>query len=361
MLENGELVEFAAIVRIPLGPVETCSVSNRVRISSVDGGPDLSFQHESSSALKLQDHYLGDGKYVCLSQATGEPEPPVATPEGEESNLTITKTAGASQATATGQNSKFTITVTNQGPGIFNSPIEVRDTLFDGAIVEPSNGSWSAPWVCEGQSAVGHPEQGICKHPQVALDPGESVVLELEIEAPNSFIAPSGSQVKCGYTNKAEILRPSGGSPKNANAADDTASAEVKFAPFEKHGKKFCEPGLTSDPGRERNLTITKTAGACDVTPGGQNCPFTITVTNAGPGVHNGEIELRDTLFDGAIVEPSNGSWSPPWVCEGQSAVGHPEQGICTHPRSSSIRARVSSSSSRSRRRTASLHLRVPR
>jgi len=335
-LAKGESVEFAATVRVPLGPVETCTVTNRARITALDGGPNLSpGSHESSATLKMFPYVPAgypDVPAACLLSQTGETGLPLATPEGKESNLSITKTASASQVTATGQSSKFTITVTNQGPGVFNAPIEVRDTLFDGQIVEPSNGSWPLPWVCEGEGANGHPEQGICKHPQIALDPGESVVLELEIEAPNSFIAPSGSQVKCGYKNKAEILRPAPGSPKNNDASDDVAFADVKFAPFELHGKKFCEPGLTSDPGRDRNLTITKTVGACDGTASGQNCPFTITVTNAGPGVHNGPIELRDTLFDGQIVEPSNGSWSFPWVCEGQSAFGHPEQGICTHP-----------------------------
>ncbi len=269
---------------------------------------------------------------ICLLSDVGEPEPPLATPEGKESNLTIAKTVAASEVTASGQSTKFTITVTNEGPGVFNAPIEIRDTLFDGAIVEPSNGSWSAPWVCEGQSAVGHPEQGICAHPPIELDPGESVVLELEIEAPNSFIAPSGTQVKCGYENKAEVLRPAPGSPKNADAGDDVAFADVKFAPFEMHGKKFCDLGLTTPERPKTNLTIAKTVGACATTPAGQNCPFAITVTNAGPNAYSGAIEIRDTLFDGAIVEPSNGSWSAPWTCEGQSAAGHPEQGICTHP-----------------------------
>jgi hypothetical protein len=39
-----------------------------------------------------------------------------------------------------------------------------------------------------------------------------------------------------------------GGSPQNTNAGDDTATAEAKFAPFEKHGQKFCELGLTTPP-----------------------------------------------------------------------------------------------------------------
>jgi hypothetical protein len=172
----------------------------------------------------------------------------LTTPERPETNLAIAKTASGCDATVAGQNCGFTITVTNAGLNVYHGPIEIRDTLFDGQIVEPSNGSWSAPWNCEGQSAAGHPEQGICTHPPVMLDPGESVVLNLEIEAPNSFVAPSGSQVKCGYANKAEILDPAGGSAGNTNAGDDTAFAEAEFEPFEKHGTTFCGLGLTTPP-----------------------------------------------------------------------------------------------------------------
>lgn len=330
-------VEIPVTVRIPVAPVAKCEITNNALIIKAPGGTPLnSFAGDDTSSAKAQLVTvvpLDGGQPICVAAAVHQSEPPLTAPKAKESNLAISKTAAATQATATGQNTKFTITVTNEGPDVFNAPIEVRDTLFDGAIVEPSNGSWSAPWVCEGQSAMGHPEQGICTHPPVELDPGESVVLELTIEAPNSFVAPSGSQVKCGYNNKAEITRPAGGSPKNVDAADDTAFAEVKFAPFEMHGTKFCEFGLTTPPDRtETNLAIAKTAGACAATAGGQNCPFTITVTNAGSEAHNGPIEIRDTLFGGAIVEPSSGSWSDPWVCEGQSALGHPEQGLCTHP-----------------------------
>src|SRR5262249_34922440 len=155
---------------------------------------------------------------------------------------------------------------------------------------------------CEGQSAAGHPEQGICTHPPVKLDPGDNVVLNLKIEAPDSFVAPAGSQVKCGYKNKAEILDPAGGSAGNTNAGDETALVKANFPTYEKQGRMLCAPPT--------NLTIAKTAGACASTASGQNCSFTITVTNKGPNIYNGPIEIRDTLFDGAKVEPSNGSFS---------------------------------------------------
>ena len=249
-LSHLESAEILATVKVPVASPGQCEITNNALITKAPGGTLInSFAGDDmSSATATFSPLFVDGQFICLAPAMGEPEPPLKTPEGKETNLTITKTAGPSQATATGQNTTFTITVTNKGPGVYNGPIVVRDTLFDGATVEPSNGSWSAPWVCEGQAAAGHPEQGICTHPAVELDPGESVVLTLEIEAPNSFVAPTGSQVTCGYENKVEILKPAGGIPQNTNAGDDMATAEVKFAPFEKHGQKFCELGLTTPP-----------------------------------------------------------------------------------------------------------------
>ncbi len=267
-LAHMESVEIVATVKVPVAPTPSCAVTNNAQIVKAPGGTLLnSFAGDDFSSATTQFSPvlpLDGSPAICASPAIGEPMPPLTTPPGKETNLTIEKSAGPSQATATGQNTVFTITVTNQGPGAYNGPIEVRDTLFDGTTVEPSNGSWSAPWVCEGQGASGHPEQGICTHPAVALDAGKSIVLTLEIEAPNSFVAPTGSQATCGYENKVEILKPAGGTPQNTNAGDDTATAKVKFAPFEKHGQKFCEPGLTTTPPScPQGWSSTPVAGKC--------------------------------------------------------------------------------------------------
>lgn len=261
--------EITATVKVPVAPVAKCEIKNNATIVKAPGGTLLnSFAGDDASSAKAKlaaVFPLNGDPPICLAASMQQPEkPPLTAPRNKESNLTIAKTAAASTATASGQNTKFTITVTNEGPGVFKAPIEIKDTLFDGQIVEPSNGSWSAPWTCEGQSAVGHPEQGICTHPEIELDPGEGVDLNIEIEAPNSFVAPSGSQVKCGWKNKVEITRPAGGSPKNTNAGDDTAFAEAKFAPFEKHGTTFCGLGLTTPPAAcPQGWSKTPVAGKC--------------------------------------------------------------------------------------------------
>ncbi len=251
-LAPGATVEIPATVKVPVGPVAQCSIKNNAQIITAPPGSLLNvFNNDdlaSATAQFAPVFPLGGDPAICLSPAMGKPEPPLVSPKKEDTNLTITKTAGPSTKTPTGQNTLFTIKVTNAGEGVHSGPLEVLDTLFDGSPVEPSNGSWSGLWVCEGQSAAGHPEQGLCTHPAIELDPGESVTLDLEIEAPNSYVAPSGSQVKCGYKNKVEILEPAGGSPQNTNAGDDTAFAEAHFEPFEMHGTKFCELGLTTPP-----------------------------------------------------------------------------------------------------------------
>lgn len=244
----GESVDITATVKVPLAPTGQCQIKNSVTLlvpaagssQNTFGGDDA-----SSAMAQLAPVFPMNGNPYCVAPMVHEPGDDLTSPEAGETNLAITKTAGASTRTATGQNTPFVITVTNTGPGVYSGPIVVRETL----PVEPSNGSWSAPWACEGQLAVGHPEQGLCAHPPVTLQPGESVTLNMEMEMPNSYVAPSGSDVRCGYTNHVEIVEAEGGSPRNTNVVDDTATAEVVFEPFEMHGQKFCGiDDLTTPP-----------------------------------------------------------------------------------------------------------------
>lgn len=255
-LSFGQSAEILATVKVPIGPTQQCSIKNTATIFMAPAGSTQNTfggDDTSSATAQFQPVFPLNGQPYCLSPGMG----------GGDTNLSISKTAGASSKTATGQNTPFVITVTNTGPGVYNGPIVVRETL----PVEPSNGSWSDPWTCEGQSAMGHPEQGLCTHPATTLQPGESVVLTMEMEMPDSYVAPSGSNVTCGYTNQVEIVEAAGGTPQNTNVGDDTASAEVHFAPFEKHGKTFCGiDGLTTPPppaSCPQGWSSTPVAGKC--------------------------------------------------------------------------------------------------
>ena len=238
-LAGGDSVEFMVIVKVPLAPDAKCWVRNQAIIWKAPGETaqnTFSGDDKSTADAQFEPVFPLDGAPYCLSPIVHEPDDDLTSPDERKTNLAITKTAGASATTAAGQTTPFVITVTNTGPGVFNGPIVVRETL----PAEPQNASWSAPWTCEGQTMSGQPNDALCSHPVVELKPNESVTLNLEVEIPNSFIAPSASDVSCGYTNKVAIEVAASGTPQNTNAADDTATAEVAFASFEKHGQTFC-------------------------------------------------------------------------------------------------------------------------
>lgn len=238
-LAGGDSVEFMATVKVPLAPDAACWVKNQAIILKAPGETaqnTFAGDDKSTAMAVFEPVFPINGNPYCLSPMMHEPDDDLTSPQAAETNLSIAKTAGASTKTAAGQSTPFVITVTNTGPGVFNGPIVVRETL----PAEPHDANWSAPWACEGQTMAGQPNDALCSHPVVELKPNESVTLNLEVEMPNSYIAPSGSDVTCGYTNKVAIEVAAGGTPQNTNAADDTATAQVAFASFEKHGQTFC-------------------------------------------------------------------------------------------------------------------------
>ncbi len=257
-----EKAEIVATVKVPIHETNQCSIKNTAQITmplapaaqNTFGGDDKSDATAYFEAVVPQ-----NGNPFCVHP----PGPPPTSPAQAGTNLTIAKTAGASTVTAAGQTTPFTITVTNAGPGVYNGPIVVRETLPG----EPENASWSAPWTCEGQTAMGQPNDALCSHPAVELQSGESVTLNLDVEMPNSLIAPSGSSVICGYTNQVAIEEAAGGTQFNANAGDDTATANVTFAPFEKHGTQYCgADDLTTPPPPStcpQGWSKTPVAGKC--------------------------------------------------------------------------------------------------
>lgn len=261
-LKHMEKVEIGATVKVPIHPTLNCKIKNTAMISmplaptaqNTFGGDDTS--HATAYFDEVQPI---NGNAFCV-----HPPGPPPSPAQAATNLTISKTAGTSAITGAGQTTPFVITVTNAGPAPYNGPIVVRETLPG----EPENASWNAPWACEGQTMAGQPNDALCSHPAVELKPGDSVTLNLDVEMPNSFIAPSGSDVTCGYTNKVAIEEAAGGTQFNTDAGDDSASAQVSFAPFEKHGQTFCgksgSDDLTTPPATcPQGWSKTPVAGKC--------------------------------------------------------------------------------------------------
>lgn len=269
-LAAGDSVEFIATVKVPLAPGAACWVKNHASIWKAPGETaqnTFAGDDTSTAQAHFEPVFPLKGQPYCLAPMHAGSNDDLAPPKAGDTNLSITKSAGSSKETATGQNTPFVITVTNTGPGVYNGPIVVRETL----PAEPQNASWSAPWTCEGQTMAGQPNDALCSHPGVQLKPNDSITLNLDVEMSNSFIAPSASNVTCGYTNKVAIEEAAGGTPQNTNGADDAATAKVAFASFKKHGQTFCgmddlttpPPLPSSQPTCPQGWSSTPISGKC--------------------------------------------------------------------------------------------------
>lgn len=260
-LSHMEKAGILATVKVPIHPTIQCSIKNTaIIITPPAPAPQNTFGGDDTSdaTAYFEQVVPQNGNPFCA-----HPPGPPPSPAQAATNLSISKTAGSSSVTGAGQTTPFVITVTNSGPGLYNGPVVVRETLPG----EPVNATWSPPWTCEGQTFAGQPNDALCSHPAVELKPGDSVVLNLEVEMPNSLIAPSGSDVTCGYVNKVAIEEAAAGTQQNTDASDDTATAKVTFAPFEKHGTQYCgADDLTTPPPPStcpQGWSKTPVAGKC--------------------------------------------------------------------------------------------------
>ena len=227
--------------------------------------------------------------------------PPPPPPPPGTFNLTIDKQGFPCVQAQDSYFCGFTIRVKNTGTTPYWGPITVDDWLPSvppGAIMtffpQP-------PWVC---GAVG-PADYQCTYPPVFLLPGDGVDLYVIVKLPQSY-------KPCSVENAARIVWPFGWG--DANPADDFdwASAQIP-------GKR-CEP--PKNP--KTNLKIQKSAytKVCSDVGSDWVCWFLVQVTNTGPGIFSGPIEVTETLSSGTLVA------SGPWVC---APPGGPVY-TCTYP-----------------------------
>ena len=224
-------------------------------------------------------------------------------PTGDHTNLTIHKYPYTKYCFADGAdwNCLYLVVVTNTGPGVYSGKIVVDEIMPAG-----TTGLFSAPWVCVGGPAYS------CTHPPVNLNPAQSIGMWVLVHVPGGYAQPG----HCDVPNKAHISFAPGGSLENTNAGDDDASASASIP------STLCLSERT-------NLKIEKTGRPCVLAPFGQfsgwNCPYTVTVTNTGPGLYSGNIVVGDTFSpvpDAATFAPQ-----PPWNCVGAGAAYQ-----CTYP-----------------------------
>ncbi|MEO1695262.1 MAG: hypothetical protein AAFR55_08505, partial [Pseudomonadota bacterium] len=155
----------------------------------------------------------------------GRERPPLLPPEFPPpavpftTNLVLKKTAVPRTCTrlSIGWSCKFKITVTNDGPDQYFGDIQVRDTL-PVAVPGASFGVGPVPpWSCWSDQ----PNSVACWRPNVLLNPGQSVLLNLAV------ILPADTD-RCRLRNIAEIEWAPGGTQWNTDPSDDRDGATAR-------------------------------------------------------------------------------------------------------------------------------------
>jgi uncharacterized repeat protein (TIGR01451 family) len=208
----------------------------------------------------------GDGNdYICIE-----------TPVTDGFDLGLEKT-GSPQCVENGPCS-FQVTITNHGPGEFEGVLAVRDILpVDATLIGNS-----FPGGCvqaEGELT--------CASVVLTIPVGGSELLRVDAKLPDGIAG--GTAENCAAIDWA------------AMGADDGA-ADV-------HVDEDCHTVDVLDAAGFFDLSVDKKGPVhCDE---GDNCDYTITVTNRGPGDYNGEIVVEDTVPAGSAFI----SVTPGWVC----------------------------------------------
>lgn len=164
---------------------------------------------------------------------------PVEFCEKEPTNLLLIKQGAQPECNTIGgglYRCPFNVIVQNIGAGKYDGPITIRDDIL-GAEGSSITMEVPVPWNC-----VGSAPSITCKHPAVQLDPGQQVLM------PVNVVIDPATYDECSLSNEAVILQAAGGSLQNQNAADDKDSASLPFPPLLANGKIYCHrPVPTQD------------------------------------------------------------------------------------------------------------------
>ena len=220
-----------------------------------------------------------------------------------KTNLRLTKTASPQTCQLTGGAffCKYMIRVINEGPGIYNGDLHVKDTFPAGTDLLLGPGPWSCP-----------PPAGntrVCKLNGVVMAKNTARSFPVWLKVPQAVAA----QHECRIRNMAKITQAPGGTAKNTNPADDEADAWSTI------------PANLCNGPDNTNLKISKQGPElCQRTSLGFKCDWTIAVTNTGPAPFNGPVVVNEALPG----EPANAAWNAPWTCVGNGGGG----AACSHP-----------------------------
>lgn len=189
-------------------------------------------------------------------------------------NLSLTKTTTGPDPVLAGEQTEFTIEVTNDGPSTADF-VTVTDRLPEGLTIASIGGDG---WECREPSSL----VAVCQRP--SLGPGEAappIVLTVDV----------GSGVADGttLTNSAGVATPT----PEEDRSDNTDTSDVTVV-------------------AEADLVIDKSHDtAQDPVLAGEQAVFDIAVTNNGPSDAQPPITVTDTLPEGLTYVSSTG----PWTC----------------------------------------------
>jgi hypothetical protein len=184
----------------------------------------------------------------------------------------------------------YAISVQNLGPGTYNAPIVVEDTVPAGTTAIFGGAPW-AP--CAGP--VGNTYT--CTHPGANLASGAfAPPIFVAIDTPPAL----ARQMQCRVRNHVQITQAPGNSPQNFDPTNDTADA-VAVIPDE----------ICHNRPRRSNLKIEKTAlNVCLLQSGDWCRAFKITVTNTGPNTFSGPIQVTDIAPPGLTLNAGGAGWT---------------------------------------------------
>ncbi len=196
----------------------------------------------------------------------------------------------------------YRVTVENEGPGAYNGDIVVDDKVPAGTTAV-----FSGPgWACGGVSP-----NYTCKYAGASLpNPGDTLSFTVRVD----LSVGDATHMHCKVPNRVKITEAQGGTPKNTDPSNDEAGAVATV------------PGWVCGDALRTNLKIEKKADPTFCSRSGDDwwCRYAIRVTNTGPGVYNGPIEIDEAL----PAEPLDAHWNAPWTCQGTGGSG----ATCKYP-----------------------------
>lgn len=256
LLNPGESVDLFVTVESPADDPR-CYVDNAARLEWAAGYTD----NDASDNVAFASAVIPSAP--CAAPA----------PANEKSNLEVKKSTFGSHCAIVGTSyyCTFLIEVANTGPGVYGGQIDISETLSAPA----TTAGFSPSWNCSGSGA-----NYTCSLPAATLNPGQSVFLAASFEMPQAI-------GQCELGNLAEITNAPGGSDANSDPSDDSANASIVIP-------------SSACIGTNTNLQLEKFAdpGSCFVSGQAWTCGFTIKLTNRGPGLHDGPININDGWTD---------------------------------------------------------------